>query len=276
MQVTLLGNRYEANLSQIPVVEGQIGGKYRGQVWTRKPLQKGLVSQTFYDLKYRDVKDLSLLYTRRQNDSIKLTPELADSKNHPPQIPPEIDTDRGTREKIGKGLAKQTTSPINFSHLEETFNFISSYDNQLAHLFWLNLLAYQEIRVFLAQNNLEENAKKMTVSLMTITNYVRYRGQLKIFLKTQLEKYQLAEFICQNYQLIIKILFQTLKSCLKEKWTLEIEQAWTDFSEMIISLILEIEQEKSSLQGITSILKKLKIKAIAKKASRDTSLKTNE
>ncbi|MDJ0717966.1 MAG: hypothetical protein QNJ54_27715 [Prochloraceae cyanobacterium] len=164
---------------------------------------------------------------------------------------------------------------MNFSHLEETFNFISPCDNQFAHLFWVNLLAYQEIRVLLARTNLEENAKKMTISLITIINYVPNRGQLKIFLKTQLEKYQFSEFICQHHQLIVKVLFQTLKSCLQDKWTLEIEQAWTDFSEMIISLILEIEQEKSSLQGINSILKKLKIKAIAKKTLRDTSLKAN-
>ena len=45
---------------------------------------------------------------------------------------------------------------------------------------------------------------------------------------------------------------------------------------MIISLILEIEQEKSSLQGINSVLKKLRIKAITQKALRNTSLKTNE
>ncbi len=101
---------------------------------------------------------------------------------------------------------------MNFSHLEETFNSLSPCDNKLARLFWLNLLAYQEIRVLLARNNLEENAKKMTISLITIINYVRHRGQLKIFLKPQLEKYQLSEFIYQHHQLIVKVLFQNLKS----------------------------------------------------------------
>ena len=165
---------------------------------------------------------------------------------------------------------------MNFSHLKETFNFISLCDKQFAHLFWVNLLEHQEIRVLSARNNLEENAKKMTIFLITIFNYVPDKGQLKVFLKTQLEKYQFSEFVCQHHQLIVKVLFQTLKSCLQEKWTLNIEQAWTDFSEMIISLILEIEQENSSLQGINSILRKLRIKAIAQKNLRDTLLKTNE
>ena len=65
---------------------------------------------------------------------------------------------------------------MNFSHLEKTFNFINPCNNKFAHLFWLNLLAYQEIGVFLARTNLEENAKKMTISLITIINYVRHRG----------------------------------------------------------------------------------------------------
>lgn len=237
MQVTFLGNYHQTNSFQIPIVKGKMGSQVPSQDW-----------------------------------KTQLASKLANVKNHPPQIFLGIETDKGAGEQIGKRLVKNPTYLINFSHLEESFNFISSSDNQFAHLFWLNLLAYQEIRVFLARNNLEENSKKMAmaISLMTIINHVRHRGQLKIFLKTQLENYQLSEFICQHHQLIIKVLFQTLKSCLKEKWTLETEQAWTDFSEMIISIVLEIEQEKSSLQGITSILKKLTIKAIAKKTLRDT------
>ncbi len=100
MQFTFLGTRYEANSSQIPVVEGQIGGKYRGQAWTTKHLQKALVSQPFHNLKYRGVKYLGFVYSRRKNDSIKLAPELADSKNYPPQIFREIEPNEGAMEKI--------------------------------------------------------------------------------------------------------------------------------------------------------------------------------
>lgn len=99
MQFTFLGNRYEANSSQIPVVESQIGGKYRGQTWTTKHLQKALISQPFHNLKYRGVKYLGFVCGRRKNHSIKLTPELADSKNYPPQMLQEIKTDEGAMEK---------------------------------------------------------------------------------------------------------------------------------------------------------------------------------
>ena len=100
MQFTFLGNRYEANSSQIPVVEGQIGGKYRGQAWTTKHLQKDLISQPFHNLKYRGVNYLGFVYSQRKNHSIKFAPELADSKNYPPQISPKIEPNEGAMEKI--------------------------------------------------------------------------------------------------------------------------------------------------------------------------------
>ena len=94
MQFTFLGNRYEANSSPISVVESKIGGKYRGQAWTTKHLQKDLISQPFHNLKYRGVKYLGFVYGRKKNYSIQLTPELADSKKNTPQISLKIKTDK--------------------------------------------------------------------------------------------------------------------------------------------------------------------------------------
>ena len=99
MKFTFLGNRYEANSSQIPVVEGQIVGKYRGQAWTKKHLQQDLISQSFHNLKYRGVKYLSLVYCRRGNHSTQIAPELADSKNYPPPISPKVETHESSMEK---------------------------------------------------------------------------------------------------------------------------------------------------------------------------------
>lgn len=100
MQFTFLGNRYEANSSQLPVVESQIGGKYRGQAWTTKHLQKALISQPFYNLKYRGVKYLGFVYSQEKKSSIQLTPKLADSKKYVSQISSEIKTNECAMEKI--------------------------------------------------------------------------------------------------------------------------------------------------------------------------------
>ncbi len=100
MQLTFLGNRYGVNSSQIPVVEGKIGGQYQSQAWRKKHLQKDLISQPFHNLKYRGVKYLDFVYSWRKNYSIKLVPELADSKNYPPQISPEIKINECAMEKI--------------------------------------------------------------------------------------------------------------------------------------------------------------------------------
>lgn len=100
MQFTFLGNRYKSNSFQIPVVEGQVGGKYRGQAWRKKHLQQDLISQPFHNLQYRGVKHLGLVYSRRKNHSTPLTPELANPKNYPPQILQEIRTNERALEKI--------------------------------------------------------------------------------------------------------------------------------------------------------------------------------
>ena len=66
MQLTFLGNHYEASLSQIPVAEAQIGGKYRGQTWTTKRFEKVLISQSIHYLKYRDIKYQTFVYNRKK------------------------------------------------------------------------------------------------------------------------------------------------------------------------------------------------------------------
>ena len=100
MQFTFLGNRYEANLAQIPVFESQVGGKYRGQAWITKHLQKALIPQPFHNLKYRGAKYQGFVYGRGKNYSIQLTPELSDSKKYAPQISSEIKTNERAMEKI--------------------------------------------------------------------------------------------------------------------------------------------------------------------------------
>ena len=65
MQLNFLGNHYEASLSQMPVAKAQIGGKYRGQTWTKKRSEKVLISQPVHYLKYRGIKYQSFTYDRK-------------------------------------------------------------------------------------------------------------------------------------------------------------------------------------------------------------------
>ena len=81
------------------MVESQIGGKYRGLLWRKKNLQQALISQPFHNLQYRGVKYLGFVYSRKKNYSIKLAPELTDSKNYSPQISLEIETNEGGQSK---------------------------------------------------------------------------------------------------------------------------------------------------------------------------------
>jgi Domain of unknown function (DUF4278) len=76
MKLTFLGNHYEANSSPIPVVEGEIGGKYRGQAWFRKNLKEVLIPQSCHCLKYRGIEYLGNIYSRGDKTSISVALKL--------------------------------------------------------------------------------------------------------------------------------------------------------------------------------------------------------
>jgi hypothetical protein len=69
MQLTFLGVRYQVNLSPLHVLEGRIGGKYRGQFWLKNHLKEKPASQTVYRLKYRGVEYLSAVDNRSDETS---------------------------------------------------------------------------------------------------------------------------------------------------------------------------------------------------------------
>ncbi len=76
MKLTFLGNHYEANSSTIPVVEGEISGKYRSQVWFRKNVKEVLIPQSCHCLKYRGIEYLGNIYSRGDKTLISVASKL--------------------------------------------------------------------------------------------------------------------------------------------------------------------------------------------------------
>lgn len=86
MQLTFLGNRYEANSSPIPVVEGQRSGKYRGQAWLGKHFKELLIPQSDHRLKYRGVEYLGTIYSRGNKTTVSVASELIAKQIDSPQV----------------------------------------------------------------------------------------------------------------------------------------------------------------------------------------------
>ena len=86
MQFTFLGNRYQAHSSSIPVVEGPIGGQYRGQAWLRTHCQSVLIPQSGPRLQYRGVEYFAPVYSRGDLTSVGVAPELTDQQLDSPKV----------------------------------------------------------------------------------------------------------------------------------------------------------------------------------------------
>ena len=56
MKLTYRGTNYENDISAVEMVEGEIGGKYRGQSWNYRYPRHIPVPEQAYNLKYRGVE----------------------------------------------------------------------------------------------------------------------------------------------------------------------------------------------------------------------------
>ncbi|MGK7914670.1 MAG: hypothetical protein AB4038_03870 [Prochloraceae cyanobacterium] len=149
--------------------------------------------------------------------------------------------------------------------LDRTFLLLKLNSTRLSSMLWLNLMSYPEIRWMLSSNDLLEKERETIRFLKGIFANIYQVNSLKNQLRTWLEKYELYEVIYRYHQIIREIFLKTLESYLGDAWTSEVKLAWTDLYNLIISLSLEIEQEKANHTALNCLIKKLKYQAIAQK-----------
>lgn len=74
MELKFLGHSYEAASASITVVDSEVMGKYRGQVWVKKRPEDALAKRPFLTLKYRGVKYSSLVCNQAKEHQVTVTP----------------------------------------------------------------------------------------------------------------------------------------------------------------------------------------------------------
>ncbi len=100
MKLNFLGNRYQATPDQLPVVDSRVGGKYRGQVWTKKKLQSPPTAQPARYLKYRGANYLTFSYNVNINYEIEYVPEHTVTDNLASQVVQNDAVNEHTMEEI--------------------------------------------------------------------------------------------------------------------------------------------------------------------------------
>ncbi len=129
--------------------------------------------------------------------------------------------------------------------LEETFTAIKSNGEEFTKSFYKNLfIKYPEVKPLFSNVVIEEQEKKLLISLVLVIDNLRNFTYLKNMLYNLGERHLQYDVISDHYPLVGEILLGTLEQHLGSKWTTEAQQAWTEAYNAIVDLMLEGAKEK--------------------------------
>lgn len=147
---------------------------------------------------------------------------------------------------------------LNVEVLEQSFERVKPNATQFASSFYENLLTdYPQIRPLFANTTMEDQEKKLIMSLVLVVENLRNPGYLTTVLQQLGERHVRYGAMRQHYPIVGAELLKTFESYLGEEWTPEVKQAWTDAYGTIANIMLdganhveEISKLESASQSI--------------------------
>lgn len=147
---------------------------------------------------------------------------------------------------------------LNVEVLEQSFERVKPNADQFAASFYQNLLTdYPQVRPLFANTTMEEQQKKLIMSLVLVVENLRNPGYLTTILQQLGERHVRYGAMRQHYPIVGAELLKTFESYLGEEWTPEVKQAWTDAYGTIANIMLdganhveEISKLESASQSI--------------------------
>ena len=129
---------------------------------------------------------------------------------------------------------------LNVQLLETSFARVQPHTTEFASSFYNNLLTdYPQLRPLFANTNMEDQEKKLIMSLVLVINNVRNLAYLTTILKDLGERHVKYGTMQEHYPLVGAALLKTFESYLGSDWTPEVKQAWTDAYGAIVNVMLE-------------------------------------
>jgi hemoglobin-like flavoprotein len=129
---------------------------------------------------------------------------------------------------------------LNAKVLEDSFALVKPQAGEFAFSFYNNLFDdYPQLQPLFASTNMEEQEKKLIMSLVLVINNLRNLSYLKTLLKDLGTRHVNYGIVREYYPMVGAALLKTFESYLGAKWTPEVKQAWADGYEAIANLMLE-------------------------------------
>ncbi len=156
--------------------------------------------------------------------------------------------------------------------LENTFDTIRPKGPEFAKSFYQNLfIKYPAVEPLFKNVAIEEQEKKLLLSLVLVIDNLRNLAYLKSMLYNLGERHVGYDVISDHYPLVGEVLLATLEQYLGSKWTPEAKEAWTEAYGAIVSLMLEGAKNKHpplrfySIELNSNVMERLRIEALARK-----------
>lgn len=136
----------------------------------------------------------------------------------------------------------KTTESLNVKVLEQSFERVKSHTSDFASSFYRNLLTdCPQLRPLFANTTMQDQEKKLMMSLMLVINNLRNLAYLNTLLKDLGKRHVKYGAMREHYPLVGAALLKTFERFLGKDWTPEVKQAWTDAYGAIANLMLEGE-----------------------------------
>lgn len=128
---------------------------------------------------------------------------------------------------------------LNVEVLEQSFERVKPRAAEFSFSFYNNLLTdYPQLRPLFANTKMEEQEKKLMISLVLVIQNLRNLTYLTTMLKDLGERHVRYGAMREHYSMVGAALLKTFESYLGTDWTPEVKQAWTDAYGVIVNLML--------------------------------------
>ncbi|MDJ1185295.1 globin family protein [Roseofilum casamattae] len=131
---------------------------------------------------------------------------------------------------------------LNAQLLETSFALLRDRESEFTEYFYSNLfLDYPQVKPLFKSTDMKEQAKKLFASLALIVKNLKQPDKLTEALKALATRHVAYGVLPNHYPIIGMNLIKTMSMVLKEQWTPEIEQAWTEAYSSITEVMLAAE-----------------------------------
>lgn len=160
--------------------------------------------------------------------------------------------------------------------LEQTFERVKPHATEFATEFYKILLTdYPQLQPLFANTNMEEQKKKLIMSLTLVVSNLRNPDYLTTILKELGERHVRYGAMREHYPIVGAALLKTFESYLGTDWTPNVKQAWTDAYGVIVNLMLSGAKYPEEVSKLEYALQQGAKPVVMAKASTQASASTS-